>query len=135
MATFRYAAALLALGLAGCQRTPAIQEPGATLVGTWHLTDRQCNCPPGQALPDETLAFTDASHFQLSRGKQQVAAGTYAFSTGSACAGGAGTQALLTLAAAAGTPVPSGAYTLQNGTLVIDQCLAADGSRYTYTRQ
>jgi len=31
--------------------------------------------------------------------------------------------------------VPKGAYSVQHNVLVIDQCSAADGPRYTYQRQ
>jgi hypothetical protein len=128
---------LLATGLAGCQRTASSPEPepGTTLVGSWRLTAYLCNCPPNQPVPDESVTFDASQHFKLYRNKALAVEGTYATSQGSNCGGGT-SEPLITLTAS--TPnayAPKGAYTLAGNTLVIDQCSAADGPRYTYTRQ
>lgn len=126
---------LLLAGLAGC-RHDADPTASDSLVGSWRLTNLQCYCPAGW-LPDETLIFDASQHFQLFVGGKLTAEGRYTAGTGSACSKAATTEPLLTLTpATAGTAVPSGNYTLNGGTtLVIDQCLAADGPRYTFKRQ
>jgi len=133
----------LLLGAAtGCQRTPqataastAAGAPATTLAGTWRLSDYQCHCPPGHPIPDEVLTLDASQHFRLMRDKKLAAEGTYATSTGVSCGGGT-LEPIITLTPKdADTYVPKGAYTLEGSTLVIDQCSAADGPKYTYTRQ
>jgi hypothetical protein len=129
-------ALLLTASLAGCKHDADTVPLSDDLAGTWRLTDMQCFCPAGQQVKDEVITFDAAQRFQLSRDGQLAAEGTYALSQGSACTGGSGTQALLKLTASATTTyVPSGAYSIQNNTLVIDQCSAADGPKYTYRRE
>jgi len=126
-----------ALGTTSCQRAvqTAAPEPGTTLVGTWRLTGYQCHCPPGQPVPDEVLNIEANQHFRLMRNKALAAEGTYSLSTGISCGGGTPEPLLTLTPTAADAYAPKGAYTLASDTLVIDQCSAADGPRYTYTRQ
>ncbi len=124
----------LAAGLAGCQRNATPPEPGTTLVGSWRLTALQCNCPPNQPVPDELLTLDASQHFQLLRAGKLAATGTYATSQEPSCTGGTAGPKLTLSPAVPDTYVPGGAYTLQANSLIIDQCSAADGPRYTYQR-
>ncbi|MDJ0364163.1 hypothetical protein QMK33_03290 [Hymenobacter sp. H14-R3] len=130
---------LLVTGLAGCQRTASSPEPeaaqGTTLVGSWRVTAYQCNCPPNYPLPNESVTFDASQHFKLYRNKVLAAEGTYATGQGSNCGGGTSEPIITLTASTPNTYVPEGAYTLTSNTLVIDQCSAADGPKYTYTRQ
>lgn len=127
---------LLSAGLASCQRTPDSPHAAATLAGSWRLTGYVCNCPPNTPVPDETVTFDNNQHFKYFRQQQLAAEGTYALSTGAACNTGPGTEPMLTLTPTApNTYAPHGTYTLTASTLVIDQCSAADGPKYTFTRQ
>jgi hypothetical protein len=128
----------LLLGVASsCQRTPqaVAAAPGTTLVGTWRLSDYQCHCPPGQPVPNEVLTLDASQHFRLLRDKKLAAEGTYATSTGISCGGGTPEPIITLTPTDADAYAPKGAYTLEGSTLVIDQCSAADGPKYTYTRQ
>ncbi len=131
-----YISLFLAISLSGCRHDSDSPGPD-TLVGSWHLTNRMCYCPAGPP-PDETLVFDANPHFQLFRAGKLAYEGVYATSQGAVCAG-APSQSLLTLNGAVAAVIlsPSGAYTLQNSTLVIDQgsyCLA-DAVVSTYQRQ
>jgi hypothetical protein len=127
--------ALLAVTVASCKlqagqampETPCVD----TLVGTWHLTDRECSCPPGPT-PDETIILTASHEYSVYRNGQLSAQGTYAVTQGQVCGAGPMVPFLKFTPAAPGAYAPDGAYKLQNCTLVIDQCLAADGSVLTY---
>lgn len=126
---------LLAASLAGC--THDADSPGpATLVGTWRLTDRMCYCAAAP-LPDETITFTTDQRFRLLRNGTLAAEGTYALSRGPACGETTDRDQLRLVATTAGAYVPTGAYTVQSQTLVIDQTnkCVSDGPVYTYTRQ
>jgi hypothetical protein len=125
---------LLAASLAGCAREADSLSP-ATLVGTWRLTDRMCYCA-ASPLPDEVLTFATDQRFQLFRDGTLAADGTYSLSRGPAC-GETIDRDQLRLATIARTYVPTGAYTVQGQTLVIDQTngCVSDGPIYTYTRQ
>ncbi|MDO7887896.1 hypothetical protein [Hymenobacter cheonanensis] len=126
---------LLTASLAGCQRG-ATTSPGpeSTLLGSWRLTGYQCHCPPNQPVPDESVTFGAGQHFKLYRNQALAAEGTYTTGQGASCGGTP--EPIITLTpTAASTYAPKGAYTLEGNTLVIDQCSAADGPRYTYTRQ
>jgi len=125
---------LLATGAAGCQRT-ATQAPGTSLVGTWKLTAYQCHCPPNQPVPDESVTLDAGQHFKLYRNKALAAEGTYTIGEGASCGGGASEPIITLTPASTDAYAPHGAYTLEGSTLVIDQCSAADGPKYTYTRQ
>ena len=126
-----------ALGTTSCQRAAqsSAPGPGTTLVGTWRLTGYQCHCPPGQPVPDEVLTIDAGQHFRLVRNRALAAEGTYTLGTGISCGGGTPEPLLTLTPAAADAYAPKGAYTLAGDTLVIDQCSAADGPKYTYTRQ
>ena len=126
----------LAPALASCQRTADSPNPETTLVGSWRLTGYLCNCPPGTPVPDEAVTFDNSRHFKYFRQQKLAAEGSYALGTGAACTTGPGPEPLLTLTpTVASAYAPKGTYTLQGNTLVIDQCSAADGPKYTYTRQ
>ena len=132
-----YASLLLAASLSGCRHDRDSPAPADELVGTWHLTARTCYCPAGP-LPDETLVFDVNRHFQLFRAGKLAYEGTYATGQGPVCAG-APSQGLLTLSGAVATVVfqPSGAYTLKDSILIIDQgsyCIP-DATIGTYQRQ
>jgi len=127
---------LLAASLTSCQHKAQLATADA-LLGNWRLTAYQCSCPPGQPVPDEKVTFDGNQHFRLFRNSQLAAEGTYTTGKGSSCTGSSGgSEDLITLNATCPTTyVPKGAYTLENQTLTIDQCSAADGPKYTYTRQ
>ena len=136
MKQFPLAFALLAAGASGCQRTTTqAQAPGTPLVGTWKLTAYQCHCPPNQPVPDESVTFDASQHFKLYRNKALAAEGTYATGEGVNCGGGTSEPIITLTPTSADTYAPKGAYTLAGNSLVIDQCSAADGPKYTYTRQ
>jgi hypothetical protein len=126
---------LAVAGLASCQRSPTSLEPGTTLVGSWRLTAYQCHCPPNQPVPDELVTLDANQHFKLYRNKVLEAEGTYATGEGISCGGGTSEPILTLTPASSDAYAPKGAYTLAGNTLVIDQCSAADGPKYTYTRQ
>jgi len=125
---------LLAASLAGCAREADSPTP-ATLLGTWRLTDRMCYCA-ASPLPDEVLTFATDQRFQLFRNGTLVADGTYSLSRSPSC-GETIARNQLRLATIAKTYVPTGAYTVQDQTLIIDQTngCVSDGPIYTYTRQ
>lgn len=128
--------ALLAAATSGCQRAATqAQAPSATLVGTWKLTAYQCHCPPNQPIPDESVTFETGQRFKLYRNKALAAEGTYTTGEGVSCGGGASEPIITLTPASADAYAPHGAYSLQGSTLVIDQCSAADGPKYTYIRQ
>lgn len=136
MKHFPIAIALLATSAGGCQRAATqAQAPGTTLVGTWKLTAYQCHCPPNQPVPDESVTFEAGQRFKLYRNKALAAEGTYTTGEGVSCGGGASEPIITLTPASADAYAPHGAYTLEGSTLVIDQCSAADGPKYTYTRQ
>jgi hypothetical protein len=135
MKNFPFAIALLATCASSCQRTTQSLEPGTSLVGTWRLTAYQCHCPPNQPVPDESVTFEAGQHFRLYRKGALAAEGTYTTGQGVSCGGGASEPIITLTAASPDAYAPKGAYTLAGNTLVIDQCSAADGPKYTYTRQ
>jgi hypothetical protein len=134
----------LALPLGACHRETATPTEGTatdvaastSVVGTWQLVALQCFCPANRTVPNQRLALDSARRFQFFDNDKLVAAGTYTLGTGSACSGAASTDALLRVTPT--TPnafAPHGNYTLRGDTLIIDQCLAADGPRYTFRRR
>ena len=135
MKKFPFVIALLATSAIGCQRTPQATEPSTTLMGTWKLTAYQCHCPPNQPVPDESVTFEAGQHFKLYRKGALAAEGSYTTGEGVSCGGGASEPVITLTPASADAYAPKGAYTLAGNTLVIDQCSAADGPKYTYTRQ
>ena len=135
MKYFPFALALLAAGASSCQRTAQSQAPGTSLVGTWRLTAYQCHCPPNQPVPDESVTLDASRHFKLYRNKALAAEGTYTTGEGVSCGGGSNEPIITLTPASADAYAPKGAYTLTGNTLVIDQCSAADGPKYTFTRQ
>jgi hypothetical protein len=135
MKNFPLAIALLATSAISCQRATHVTEPGNTLVGTWRLTGYQCHCPPNQPVPDESVTFEAGQRFKLYRNKALAAEGTYTTGEGASCGGGASEPMITLTPTAADTYAPKGAYTMEGNTLVIDQCSAADGPKYTFTRQ
>jgi len=133
---------LLALALGACHREaarPAEATPPAastSVVGTWQLVALQCFCPANRTVPNQRLTLDSTRHFQYFTDGKLAATGTYALGTGSACSSAASPDALLQVTpATAGTYAPHGNYTLRGDSLIIDQCLAADGPRYTFRRQ
>ncbi|TDN37160.1 hypothetical protein E4631_07045 [Hymenobacter sp. UV11] len=132
-----YASILLAASLSGCQHDSDSPAPALSdeLAGTWRLTNLQCFCPAGQPVPNEVLMLDTSQHFKLFRNGTLAAAGTYATSQGANCSANDMVPFITLTASAANVYVPKGAYSLANNTLVIDQCSAADGPRYTYQRQ
>jgi len=142
MKNFLSALALLAtgaLGTTGCQRAAQSAAPeakaSAALEGTWRLTGYQCHCPPGQPVPDEVLTIEAGQRFRLVRNQVLAAEGAYTTGQGISCGGGTPEPIITLTPTAADTYAPKGAYTLEGNTLIIDQCSAADGPKYTYTRQ
>lgn len=134
----------LALGLGACrpeaaaptERTAPAVATGTSVVGTWQLVALQCFCPANHPVPNQRLMLDSARRFQFFANGKLVASGTYGLGTGSACSGAASADALLRLTpTSADAFAPHGNYALRGDTLVIDQCLAADGSRYTFQRQ
>lgn len=137
MSKLLYIILFLVISLGGCRHDSDSPAPSDELVGTWHLTNRICYCQAGPP-PDETLVFDANRHFQLFRAGKLAYEGTYATSQGAVCTG-APSQSLLTLSGAVATVVyqPSGAYTLKNSVLTIDQgsyCIP-DAAISTYQRQ
>ena len=128
---------LLALtaSLAGCRHEADLPGP-ADLLGTWRLTNRQCYCTAAP-VPDETITFEASQRFQLFRSGKLAAEGSYALSRSPACGETIARDQLRLAATTAGVAVPTGAYMVQNQTLVIDQTnqCVSDGPVYTYTRQ
>jgi hypothetical protein len=138
MTKYLYTAVLLTASLAGCGHKEKLSTAGpGTLLGDWRLTAYQCNCPAGQPVPNETVMFDVNQHFRLFRNGKLAAEGTYTTGKGSSCTSSTdGTEDIITLTAPSfATYLPKGAYALQGQTLIIDQCSAADGPKYTYTRQ
>jgi hypothetical protein len=133
----KYLLPLLLCGasLTGCQRTATSTSPTTTLEGTWRLTGYQCHCPPSQPVPDEVLTIAAGQRFRLVRDKALAAEGTYTTGQAVSCGGGTPEPVITLTPTAADAYAPHGAYTLAGNTLVIDQCSAADGPKYTYTRQ
>jgi hypothetical protein len=124
-----------ALATTSCQRAATATSPSNTLEGTWRLTGYQCHCPPGQPVPDESLTIEAGRRFKLYRKQALAAEGTYTTGEGVSCGGGTPEPIITLTPASADAYAPHGAYTLAGNTLVIDQCSAADGPKYTYTRQ
>jgi hypothetical protein len=126
---------LLAAGLAGCRHDADLPSPD-NLIGTWRLTNLACYCVPAPT-PDETITFQASGRFELIRQGALAAEGTYSLSRGRACGETADRDQLRFTVTTAGAYAPTGAYTVQNQALVIDQrnkCVS-DGPVYTYTRQ
>lgn len=132
---------LLGLGLGSCSQQSAPATPTAkalapaSVVGTWQLTRLETG-RAGNPLPDQRLTLTSNQQLQFYTDGKLAAEGTYTLATGSACSAAASPDPLLRVALS--TPAayaPHGNYTLRGDTLVIDQCLAADGPRYTFQRQ
>lgn len=130
---------LLGLGLEGCGQhptAPAAEAPApATVVGTWQLTRLETG-RANNPLPNQRLTLTSTQQLQFYTDGKLTAEGTYTLATGSACSAAASPDPLLRVALS--TPnayAPHGNYTLRGDTLIIDQCLAADGPRYTFQRQ
>lgn len=135
MRNILYTTLLLASCLAGCRHDSDSPAPSGELAGIWRLTNLQCFCPAGQPLPDEVLTLDASRHFQLFRNGTLAAAGSYATSQGPSCSASDSVPLLTLTATAPNAYVPKGAYVIQNNTLIIDQCSAADGPKYTYQRQ
>jgi hypothetical protein len=130
----RYSLLLLAAGLSGCHEAD-LPSPD-NLIGTWRLTDRVCYCA-ASPLPDEIITFEPSQRFQVFRNGMLAAEGSYALSRSPACGESMDRDQLRFTVTTAGAYAPTGAYTVQNQTLVIDQtnkCFS-DGPVYTYTRQ
>lgn len=132
----------LALGACHYEAVPpaataeAPAAPGTSVVGTWRLVALQCFCPANNTVPNQRLLLDSARRFQYFVRDKLAAAGTYTLGTGSACSAAASAEPLLQVTLAApNTYAPHGNYTLRGDTLIIDQCLAADGPRYTFRRQ
>ena len=135
---------LLGLGLGSCSQqsaSPLADAPMAdaakstSVVGTWQLTRLETG-RAGNSLPNQRLTLTSNQQLQFYDNDKLAAEGTYTLGTGSACSAAASPDPLLRVALS--TPAayaPHGNYTLRGDTLVIDQCLAADGPRYTFQRQ
>ena len=124
--------ALLIATAAGCkQKADPVATCADTIVGTWYMTTRECSCPPAPK-PDETIILTADQKYSVYRGGQLSAQGTYAVTQGQVCGAGPMVPFLKFTPATPGAYAPDGAYKLQNCSLVIDQCLAADGSVLTY---
>lgn len=130
---------VLGLGLGSCGQhaasTSADAPAPASVVGTWQLSRLETG-RAGNPLPNQRLTLTANQQLQFYDGGKLAAEGTYTLATGSACNGGTSSDPLLRVALT--TPnayAPHGNYTLRGDTLVIDQCLAADGPRYTFRRQ
>ncbi len=132
-----YLTAFAASSLVGCRHDSDSPAPALSddLAGSWRLTTLQCYCPASQPLPNEVLKLDASQHFQLFRNGTLAAEGTYATGQGPSCSA-SNIVPVITLTASSSTVyVPKGAYTVENNVLVIDQCSAADGPRYTYQRQ
>jgi len=131
-----YSLLLLAgASLASCGDDADLPSPD-NLIGTWRLTTRACYCPVAPT-PDEVITFDPNRRFRIFRNGALAAEGTYALSRGPACGESTDRDQLRFEVATAGTYAPTGAYAVQNQTLVIDQtnkCIS-DGPVYTYTRQ
>lgn len=126
---------LAGAGLAGCGNKAGLPSPDH-LIGTWRLTTMACYCPAAPT-PDEVITFDNDRRFQIFRKGALAAEGSYALSRGPACGESVDRDQLRLTVATAGAYAPTGAYTVQNQTLVIDQtnkCIS-DGPIYTYTRQ
>lgn len=126
---------LLSAGLLGCRRDADSPSPGG-LIGTWRLTNLACYCPAGPT-PDETITFGNDQRFRIFRQGTLSAEGTYSLGRGPACGETVARDQLRLVVATAGTSAPTGAYTIQSQTLIIDQTnkCVSDGPVYTYTRQ
>jgi hypothetical protein len=126
---------ILTASLMGCRHDADLPSPEG-LIGTWRLTNVACYCPAAPT-PDETITFRDNRQFQIFRTGTLAAEGTYSLSRGPACGETVDRDQLRLVVTKAGAYAPTGAYTVQNQTLVIDQtnkCIS-DGPVYTYTRQ
>lgn len=132
-----YASLFLAASLSGCRHNGDSPAPALSdeLAGTWRLISVVCFCPGGQPVPDEVLTLDTSQHFQLFRNGTLAATGTYATSQKPNCSASDSAATLTLTAPTAKGHLPTGAYRLQNNSLVIDQCSAADGPQYTYQRQ
>jgi hypothetical protein len=130
-----YSLLALAASLTGCRHDADLPSPDA-LIGTWRLTHVACYCV-ATPTPDETITFSTSRQFQLMRNGALAAEGTYALSRGPACGETLERDQLRLVVTTAGAYAPTGAYTVQNQTLVIDQTnkCVSDGPVYTYTRQ
>jgi len=137
MPKFLYLVAFAASSLAGCQRDSDSPAPALSdeLAGNWRLTNVQCYCPAGQPVPNEVLKLDASQHFQLFRNGTLAAEGTYATGQGTSCSASNLVPVITLTASSATVYVPKGAYTVADNVLVIDQCSAADGPKYTYQRQ
>lgn len=135
MSKLLYRSVLIAASLAGCRHDSDSPAPD-TLEGDWYLTAIQCYCPTAfLSLQNEHITFGASQRFQLFRNGALAAEGTYNTGPGTNC-GGSTSVAILTLTpSAANVYVPKGAYSVQDNTLIIDQCSAAGGPRLTYRRQ
>ncbi|AMR26808.1 hypothetical protein A0257_06575 [Hymenobacter psoromatis] len=130
-----YTSLLLAASLSGCRHDSDSPAPSDELAGTWRLTNVQCYCPAGQPVPNEVLTLDAGQHFQLFRNGALAAEGSYATSQGPSCSASVSVPLITLTASVPSVYVPKGAYSIQNNMLVIDQCSAADGPKYTYQRQ
>jgi len=126
---------LTSASLTSCGNKADLPSPD-NLIGTWRLTARACYCEAAP-VPDEVITFDNSKRFQLFRNKALAAEGTYSLSRGPACGESVDRDQLRLTVTTAGAYAPTGAYTVQNQTLVIDQTnkCVSDGPVYTYTRQ
>ena len=125
---------LLAASLAGCKHDADTVPISDSVAGTWRLTNMACFCAYNPKIV-EVLTLESNQQFRLVRDGQLAAQGTYAVTTGSACANGPVVPYLKLTVATPGTYAPNGVYTVQNNTLTIEGCVALDGPSYTYQRQ
>lgn len=124
----------LAASLTGCRSAIDLPSPDG-LLGTWRLTNVVCYCPAAPT-PDEIITFADNGQFRIFRKGTLAAEGIYSLSRGPACGETVDRDQLRLVVTTAGTYAPTGAYTIQSQTLVIDQTnsCVSDGPVYTYTR-
>ncbi len=130
-----YASLLLVASFSGCRHDSDSPAPSDELAGSWRLTGLQCYCPAGQPVPNEVLTLDASQHFQLFRNGTLAATGSYATGQGANCSASDLVATITLTATVPNVYVPKGAYSVQSNVLVIDQCSAADGPRYTYQRQ
>ena len=120
-----------AAGLSSCKKDA---DPTSSLVGTWQLRSRQCECAAGP-VPDETVTFT-ATGFFLYRNGQFVGDGTYRDTTVRLCSS-VPIPALHFRYTSLRLPSFNASATIQalGTTLVLDHGGECDALLDTYTRQ
>lgn len=132
---------LLLLGagsFSSCKKNQPSVATGTGLEGSWKLTDRQCFCPPGSPVPNETVTFT-ATTYSFRLNGTLTTAGNYQPATAALCGGATPVSVLqfgptypsssvVRLSAARAT------FALTGNTLVLDYGIACDAPRDTYQR-